>query len=540
MTPGRSTGGDRPDTAAAVASVPVVPWPVAMMLVAMTSVALSGCSSSGESAVGEAADRVQVEQRDDASRSQVDAASLQESIEAFVEQPSSDLGSSIAAGMVADGDRRWGPWLLDLLRLGPSTGTDRDAAVGLAVLSGIDRPDGQRIIDDYRIYGQWVYDEAVDPGPGYREWKIGLYSVIDDSYEELLRSVDDDVLLSRIQWGGVARGGIPELDHPVRLPAAEASWMTDDEIVFGVVIDGVAVAYPFRILGHHELANDTVGGTPVAVVFCTLCRTASLFDRRVGAQALGFQTSGLVLSSNKVMVDIETDTLWSHLGAVGIGGRHDGVELRTLPLETVTWAQWRSEHPGTEVLDLPAPIFGAEPEQPPIAYDYEPDAPYRFYYENPDVWFPILDTPTDGLEVKDEVFGLQLDGETLAVQLEALGRAGPSVFELGGRVVLLVPGPVGARAYDAEAAGLSAGPVAATVRSDGAGAAVGNGIELPRLPGRQGFWLPGSPITRTPTGGRETAPTSRMADATRSGLIHRVPPGPIGGRRWLAAGRIGR
>ena len=428
---------------------------------------------------------------------------LDTKIERFIDTPSSSLASAIAADMKADGDLRWGPWLLDLLRLGPSNLTDDDVADALAELSGIERGPDSFVIDDYRIYGSWVYDQAIDPGPGYRAWKIGLYGPIDDDYERLLSAVDDDLVLSRIQWGGVPRGGIPELNDPERVPAAAADWMEPDEVVFGATIDGTAVAYPFRILGHHELANDTIGETPVSLVFCTLCRTALLFDRRVDGQVLDFQTSGFLANSNKIMVDVQTDTLWSHLEGTGIAGELRDVTLEQFPLETTTWAEWTAAHPDTEVLAIPGPIFAPDPEQGAIGYAYEPDSPYQGYYDDPDVWFPILDTPTGDLGLKDEVLGLEVGDARLAVSVDAVVEAGPRLFVVGGRRFVVVPGEaVGARVYDGD--GVAAiddligevggvdGVTAVEIdiaESDTERAVLADGSTLPRLVVDQGLWF---------------------------------------------------
>ncbi len=415
---------------------------------------------------------------------------LEEKIEVFLGQPNSSLASNIAADMALDGDPRWGPWLLDLLRLGPSNTTDEQVAGAMSIISGIPREPDQAINEDYRTYGQWVYDEAIDPGPGYREWKKALYGPIDEDFPALLDSIRDDLTLSRVQWGGVGRGGIPELNQPARVSAAEADWMVDDEVVFGAVVDGVAVAYPFRILGHHELANDIIGDTPVALVFCTLCRTALLLGRQVEGQILDFQTSGMLINSNKIMVDIQTDTLWSHLEAVGLGGTHVGVDLGQFPLETTTWGDWVEAHPDTEVLDIPDVIFSDNPEQPPIVYDYEPGAAYRFYYDDPDVWFPILDTPTDDIALKEAVVGLDLNGEHLAVTVDGIVASGPRVFEVGGQAILLVPtGSAGARAYDASGTSLADGDAPSVVTADESTAILDDGSEVARMIVDQGLWF---------------------------------------------------
>ncbi len=471
------------------------------LAIALGAAACSDATADGSGEVGEAVDDSVTTATfrtdptiDDTVPDEFASLSLEEKIDEFLELSNSRLASSIAAEMAADGDPRWGPWLLDLLRLGPSNLTDIDVAEAMASISGIDRDPDNFITDDYRIYGGWVYDQAVDPGPGYREWKLGLYGPLDEDFAALLDSVPDDVTLSRIQWGGVPRGGIPELNDPARVTAAEADWMEADEIVFGAEIDGTAVAYPFRILGHHELANDTIAGTPVSVVFCTLCRTALLFDRRVAGPdgteiVLDLQTSGLLANSNKIMVDVQTDTLWSHLEGVGIGGPLAATELAQLPLETTTWGAWVDAHPDTSVLDIPAPVFPENPEQGGPAYTYQPDSPYPGYYDNPEVWFPILDTPTDDLDLKDQVLGLQAGDDALAVAVDAIVADGPRVFTVGDATILVAPnGPAGARAYDANGADLAAGdrPEVETTTDD---AVLADGTALPRLVVDQGFWF---------------------------------------------------
>ncbi len=375
-------------------------------------------------------------------------------IDAFLAQPRTEAARALAESMVASGDRRWAPWLLDLHRLAVSNLVDAVVSDGLATLSGLEVKGGR--LQDFQVFGQWAQTAEIDPGEGYRAWKLGLYGRLDDGYVSLLDQVSSDLLLSQIHWGGVPRGGIPELNDPERVPAREATWMVADEVVFGVEIDGIPVAYPVRILGHHELANDVIGQVPVAVVYCTLCRTALLFDRRIGDDAddevdemvLGFETSGLLWSSNKIMVDRETDTLWQHLSGTALGGTLAQTKLVQLPIVTTTWADWVMTHPDTETLAIPTELFFPNvPEGQPVRYDYRPDVAYRQYYASDDIWFPILETPDD-LALKAEIIGLSVGGEHLAVPIERLVAAGSQTITLGGESIRLEPTPVGARAFD--------------------------------------------------------------------------------------------
>ncbi len=371
---------------------------------------------------------------------------LEEGIDTYLEERGTNQAIAFVELMQKSGDTSYAPYLVDLLRLGNSGPLVDPLGEALRSFTGIE-PQGDAT-RDFVSYGSWLQGANIEPAEGYREFKLALYERPDEEFVALLDSVESDAELALIHWGGAPRGGIPELNDQERIPVAEADWMTPDELILGVEIDGVAVAYPLRILARHELANDTVAGIPISVVYCTLCQSGLTFDRRVEGQVIDFQTSGLLANSNKIMVDVQTDTLWRHLEGVGFAGEHDGFELEQYPTITTTWADWIEEHPSSETLTFPAPIFFDDPERPPIAYDYSPGAAYANYYDNPDVWFPILDTP-ETFELKTPVLGIDGGTAALALEIDAVA-GGPSLwFDVGDLRIVVIPTAAGARVYDA-------------------------------------------------------------------------------------------
>jgi hypothetical protein len=60
---------------------------------------------------------------------------------------------------------------------------------------------------------------------------------------------------------------IPAIDDPRFVPAASADFMRDDEPVIGVVVDGQARAYSAWYLDRHEIVNDHVGDSAIAVTW---------------------------------------------------------------------------------------------------------------------------------------------------------------------------------------------------------------------------------------------------------------------------------
>ena len=69
------------------------------------------------------------------------------------------------------------------------------------------------------------------------------------------------------------------------MAAAAASYLADDHIVFALVVNGEARAYPKRILAWHEMALDRLGGVDLTIVYCTLCGTVIPFESVAGGES---------------------------------------------------------------------------------------------------------------------------------------------------------------------------------------------------------------------------------------------------------------
>ena len=371
---------------------------------------------------------------------------VETAIDVFVDSSTSANARALVETMAGNRNERWVPWLVDLLRINISSRVSNLTGTALEAITGIESRDR---VADMNSYGSWSHTRALDGGAGYVDFKATLYERIDGAFGPLIRSVADHVEVAAIQWGGVRLGGIPELNDPARVPAVEADWMIDDEVVLGVIVNNEAVAYPLRILARHELVNDTIGGEDLALVYCTLCRSALVFERDVAGQKLDFLTSGLLLNSNKIMYDTQTGTLWSHLRGISIGGPLLGTELVVRPVNHLRWSDWIAENPDSEVLELPRPIFFDIADRPPIAYDYTPGEAYRSYYDNPDIWFPILGAP-GVFSIKTEVVGISRNGDDVAFDVMAFNALEQTIqIEVGGELLTVEPTGVGVRVFDA-------------------------------------------------------------------------------------------
>ncbi len=176
-----------------------------------------------------------------------------------------------------------------------------------------------------------------------------------------------------ILWGGVPKDGIRSIENPQFFPLSKAANLAPTEPVIGVIINGEAKAYPLSVLTRHEIANDVVGGVPVAVTYCPLCNSAVVFDRRVSGRVLEFGVSGNLRNSDMVMYDRQTESWWQQFLGEGIVGEMTGVKLKIIPSRLESFANFKARAPKGQVMD--ARGYGRNP----YAYYDTRNVPYGFF-----------------------------------------------------------------------------------------------------------------------------------------------------------------
>jgi hypothetical protein len=248
----------------------------------------------------------------------------------------------------------------------------------------------------------------------------------------LVLSLDDPLLPAplvdpaRVVSGGPPPDGIPPIDEPRFLPAEDVPWLADDEAVIALSLDDEHRAYPVQIMVWHEIVNDTVGGRPVSVTYCPLCNSALAFDRRLDDRVLTFGTSGKLYLSDLVMYDRQTESLWSQLEGRAIAGVLTGAQLERIPVQTVSWAQWRDAHPDGWVLSRDTGETRDYGRNPYVGYDETTSDPFLF------------DGDADPrLAPKERVLGLGDPDDPVAVPLAVLADRRVLEVEVAGRDVVL-------------------------------------------------------------------------------------------------------
>lgn len=151
-----------------------------------------------------------------------------------------------------------------------------------------------------------------------------------------------------------------------------------------------------------------VGDVPIAVVYCPLCDSVTVVDRRVDGKALEFGVSGLLLNSNVLLYDRTDNALWSQIGLGAISGPHVGQSLKHLSWHITSAGEVRKAHASATVVTTDTGH----------TRDYSMN-PYENYFSDDRLMFPVA-RRDERLPVKARVVGVRMGDIVRAYPLEAV------------------------------------------------------------------------------------------------------------------------
>ncbi|MCB9455946.1 MAG: DUF3179 domain-containing protein [Anaerolineaceae bacterium] len=264
-------------------------------------------------------------------------------------------------------------------------------------------------------------------------------------------------------------------------------------------------------LTYSRGLHGSVPGKAVALAYCTLCGSGILYDTTIpdlvvdgehqGETVLEFGSTGMLMRSNKLMYDRNTDTVWNAItGEPAFGPlAGSGIRLTILPVVVTDWAAWLAEHPDTSVLSL----------QTGYNRPYINGQAYHDYFNDPDfIMFPVWQQDTHENANKEVVFTLNLNDTPKAYPLRYLVAEGVTNDTLAGIDVVIVtretpgrsffePGGAAVRAYQRGGHTFQPGETShEVIEQDGAVWIVTedalispDGETLARLGGHLAFWF---------------------------------------------------
>jgi hypothetical protein len=226
--------------------------------------------------------------------------------------------------------------------------------------------------------------------------------------------------------------------HPYGSPAfagPDEVKVDPDDKVLSVRFGREARAYPIRTMGYHHIVNDTVGGVPIAVTYCTLCHTGIVWSRVVDGRTLRFRLAG-INNGNALLRDEQTSSIWQQSTGEAIFGPLKGRQLEMVPSDELTFALWKKEQPQGVVLKADA------------AYEKEYDP--KDWEQHVAKRRTVVDTTKSGIGPHQLMIGVTVAGQSKAYPIEAVLAAKIIQDRIEGSPVVVVVGPDGAsiRAFE--------------------------------------------------------------------------------------------
>ena len=99
--------------------------------------------------------------------------------------------------------------------------------------------------------------------------------------------------------------------EPKKLSFLNRNSFAEDDSTLVVAIEngGEAKAYPIRYIVYHHQVRDTLGGEPVMVTYCSVCRTGRVFSPIVEGKVENFRLVGMD-HFNAMFEDETTESWW--------------------------------------------------------------------------------------------------------------------------------------------------------------------------------------------------------------------------------------
>lgn len=133
------------------------------------------------------------------------------------------------------------------------------------------------------------------------------------------------------------------------LAARDQNKVDSGRLVLGVIINGEAKAYPVQFLGYHHFVQDTVGGKPIMVTYCTVCRTGRVFEPIVNGKIEKFRLVGMD-HFNAMLEDATTKSWWRQVNGEAIAGKLKGQYLPELFSTQTSLGEWLKLNPNSVIM----------------------------------------------------------------------------------------------------------------------------------------------------------------------------------------------
>jgi hypothetical protein len=121
------------------------------------------------------------------------------------------------------------------------------------------------------------------------------------------------------------------------------------QLVLGVTINSESKAYPIEVIGYHHQVRDVVGGEPIMVTYCTVCRTGRVYSPVVAGKEETFRLVGMD-HYNAMFEDKQTGSWWRQVSGEAVMGPLKGTLLKEITSQQMSLTEWLEEYPSSTIL----------------------------------------------------------------------------------------------------------------------------------------------------------------------------------------------
>jgi hypothetical protein len=161
---------------------------------------------------------------------------------------------------------------------------------------------------------------------------------------------------------GIGASKLIPFQSPAMAAPSDSGYPAPDDSFSVIGLSGApARAYRVDDLLDVEVADDAIGGVPVAIMVRPLLpgNAPAVVMRMLGADTLTLSATGWVYGSESVLYDLETGSMWYHLGTDArltcIAGVHFTRNLEGRSFVIAPWAEWLAGHPASLFMLRPPP-----------------------------------------------------------------------------------------------------------------------------------------------------------------------------------------
>jgi hypothetical protein len=112
----------------------------------------------------------------------------------------------------------------------------------------------------------------------------------------------------------------------------------DNEVVFGIVVDGKAIAFHREVFLENHILNFMTEHRPISVTYCDIAKCCRVFTSDA-EQPVSLRVGGLDVDEQLVLL----------LDGIRYGQSNQAILLVEIPHEIMTFASWRAKHPESTI-----------------------------------------------------------------------------------------------------------------------------------------------------------------------------------------------